>query len=178
MSEQGRSILIRAGKAEDLDAIQAIIVQVVPVMNAAGNFQWNETYPLRANFERDLENKELWVACHEDRVVGAIVCSFETPEEYAALGSAWDLSVPSLVPHRMAVDPAMKGLGVAKVLLTFAEELAQSRGLDRIRVDTCTRNAPTMSLFPKLGYSPVGEIQLRGKAPDLWFMCYEKILKC
>jgi ribosomal protein S18 acetylase RimI-like enzyme len=177
MSEPSKSISIRAGSVEDLDVVQAIIAQVVPVMNAAGNFQWNDTYPLRANFEKDLENKELWVACNEGRVVGVIVCSFETPEEYAALGDAWDVSLPCLVPHRMAVDPAVKGLGIAKALLTFAEDLALSRGLDRIRVDTCTRNAPTMSLFPKLGYAAMGEIQLRGKAPDLWFMCFEKILK-
>ncbi len=167
---------IRAGGAEDLSAVQAIVDQVVPVMNAAGNFQWNATYPQRANFERDLANGELWVAVHDQRVVGVIVCSFQTPEEYSALSGRWDLSLPSLVPHRMAVDPAAKRLGVAKALLHFAEDLALSRGLERIRVDTCTRNVPTMSLFPKLGYNPVGEIELQGKPPDHWFMCFEKLL--
>lgn len=176
MADSSKQVSIRAGCIDDLDAIQAIIAQVVPVMNAASNFQWNESYPLRANFEADLMHGELWVACNEGKIVGVIVCSFETPEEYAAL-NCWDVSLPCLVPHRMAVDPAAKGLGVAKALLAFAEELALSRGLDRVRVDTCTRNAPTMSLFPKLGYVAKGEIQLRGKAPDLWFMCFEKILK-
>ncbi len=177
MSSESVEVLVRAGATEDLDTIEAIIAQVVPVMNAEGNLQWNSTYPLRFHFQKDLDKKELWVACHNNKVLGVIVCSFETPEEYSALGSHWDVGIPSLVPHRMAVDPTAKRLGVAKTLLKFAETLAVSRGLDRIRVDTCTRNSATMSLFPQLGYTSMGEIQLHGKPPELWFMCFEKLLK-
>jgi hypothetical protein len=43
-------------------------------------------------------------------------------------------------------------------------------------VDTNTQNEATQSLFPKLGYSLSGEIELQFR-PGLRFRCYQKLLK-
>jgi GNAT superfamily N-acetyltransferase len=87
------------------------------------------------------------------------------------------MNVRTVVPHRMAVHPGYKGLGIAKQLLMHAEEIALSKDISIVRVDTCTRNPATMKLFPSLGYIAIGEIFLKGKPLDHKFMCFEKMLK-
>ena len=55
-------VKVRAATVDDLDAIEVIVQQVVKAMNDSGNFQWDQVYPLRADFAKDIANGELWVA--------------------------------------------------------------------------------------------------------------------
>jgi ribosomal protein S18 acetylase RimI-like enzyme len=77
--------------------------------------------------------------------------------------------------HRLAVDPAFRGAGVAGALMRKAEEVAVEREIRVLRVDTNTLNEATQRLFPKLGYALAGEIGLAFR-PGLRFLCYEKRL--
>ena len=81
----------------------------------------------------------------------------------------------ALVTHRLAVDPAAQGKGVALALMEQAEKQAVAQGLRALRVDTNSENAATQRLFPKLGYRFAGEIGLAFR-PGLRFFCYEKRL--
>ena len=94
--------------------------------------------------------------------------------DYAQVG--WDISEPAMVVHRLAVDPAFRGAGVASSLMQTAERIAVKRAISVVRVDTNTQNAATQRLFPKLGYQLAGEINLQFR-PGLRFFCYEKRLQ-
>ena len=94
--------------------------------------------------------------------------------DYAQVG--WDINEPAVVVHRLAVDPAFRGAGIAGALMQKAEEVAAERGITVLRVDTNTQNAATQRLFPKLGYQLAGEIGLEFR-PGLRFFCYEKRLR-
>jgi ribosomal protein S18 acetylase RimI-like enzyme len=182
-------VSIREAVETDVAAIMNIVRLVLPIMNEIGNYQWDHEYPLEANFMNDISNHELWVAVKpktsvkegdtldeedEEEVVGMIALLFEQPEEYALLD--WDISLKAMVPHRLAVSPHCKGMGISKLLMKFAEEHALAHGLDRIRIDTCTINPVTMSLFPSLGYVKQGETKLKGAPQYLDFACFEKVL--
>jgi len=78
--------------------------------------------------------------------------------------------------HRLAVDPALRGKGVAAALMLQAEVEAKAKGIAVLRVDTNSQNEATQKLFPKLGYTFAGEIGLRFR-PGLRFLCYEKRLE-
>ncbi len=93
--------------------------------------------------------------------------------DYAQVG--WDIKEPAIVVHRLAVDPAFRGLGAAGALMQKAEEVAAERAITVLRVDTNTQNEATQRLFPKLGYQLAGEISLAFR-PGLRFLCYEKRL--
>jgi ribosomal protein S18 acetylase RimI-like enzyme len=93
--------------------------------------------------------------------------------DYAQVG--WDISEPAIVVHRLAVDPAFRGAGVASSLMQTAEQIAVERGISVVRVDTNTQNEATQRLFPRLGYRLAGEISLEIR-PGLRFFCYEKRL--
>ncbi len=164
---------IRPATELDIPAIMALIRTVVPLMIAAGNLQWDKHYPNPEAFLRDVELGQLWIAVMADTLVGVAAITTDQEPEYAQLG--WDLSQPAIVTHRLAVDPDVRGKGIAAALLRQAETVARRRGIDILRIDTNTQNRVTQSLFPKLGYVLVGEISLSFRE-GLRFLCYENRL--
>jgi ribosomal protein S18 acetylase RimI-like enzyme len=165
---------IRRATLEDLPALMALMRRVVPLMLAAGNLQWDETYPDEAVFQRDIGLRQLWVADTDTSIAGIAALTTDQEPDYAQVG--WDIDEPAIVVHRLAVDPAFRGAGVAGVLMQKAEEVAVERGITVLRVDTNTQNEATQRLFPKLGYQLAGEISLKIR-PGLRFFCYEKRLR-
>jgi len=165
---------IRRATREDVAALMDLLRRVVPLMRAAGNLQWDESYPNESVFERDIHKGQLWVAEIDGSVAGVAALTTDQEPEYTQVG--WDVEEPAVVVHRLAVDPAFRGAGVAAALMEKAEAVAAERGIAVLRVDTNTQNEATQRLFPKLGYALAGEIGL-GFRPGLRFFCYEKRLK-
>ncbi|MGI4740893.1 MAG: GNAT family N-acetyltransferase [Janthinobacterium lividum] len=166
-------LTIRRATPADLPAILALVQAVVPLMNAAGNYQWTSEYPNAAVFEKDIAQNHLWIAELSGELAGVAALTQDQDAEYA--DADWDAAEPALVTHRLAVSPTAQGKGVAQALLLQAEHEAQALGLHTLRVDTNSENAATQRLFPKLGYRFAGEIQLAFR-PGLRFFCYEKRL--
>lgn len=164
---------IRRATASDLLAIVALVREVIPLMNASGNFQWTAEYPNATVFEKDIAQNNLWVAELSGQVIGIAALTQDQDAEYA--DADWDAAEPALVTHRLAVSPTAQGHGVAQALLAQAEYEARALGLRTLRVDTNSENTATQRLFPKLGYRFAGEIKLAFR-PGLRFFCYEKQL--
>jgi GNAT superfamily N-acetyltransferase len=164
---------IRLATREDLPALMKLMRRVVPLMRAAGNLQWDDTYPSEAVFQRDIDLGQLWVADAGGGIGGLAAITMDQEPDYAQVG--WDINEPAVVVHRLAVDPAFRGTGMAGALMQKAEEVAAQHGVSVLRVDTNTQNAATQRLFPKLGYQLAGEIGLEFR-PGLRFFCYEKRL--
>jgi ribosomal protein S18 acetylase RimI-like enzyme len=158
---------IRLATHQDIAALMALVRRVV------GNLQWDESYPNEGVFERDIDLKQLWIAETGPDIAGIAAITMDQEPDYAQVG--WDISEPAIVVHRLAVDPAFRGAGVASSLMQTAEQIAVERGISAVRVDTNTQNAATQRLFPKLGYQLAGEISLEMR-PGLRFFCYEKRL--
>jgi ribosomal protein S18 acetylase RimI-like enzyme len=165
---------IRLANHNDLPALMALMRRVVPAMLAAGNLQWDDSYPNEAVFQRDIDLVQLWVADAENSIAGVAAVTMDQEPDYEQVG--WDINEPAIVVHRLAVDPAFRGAGVATALMQKAEEIATKRRITVLRVDTNTRNQATQRLFPKLGYLLAGEISLQLR-PGLRFFCYEKRLR-
>ena len=166
-------MIIRSATLNDIPQIMQLIAEVVPIMNAAGNFQWDATYPNAAVFENDIKFNQLWVADDDGDVAGIAAITTDQEPEYAAVG--WDLNETAIVVHRLAVSIHHQGKGIAASLMQQAETEALKRGINVLRIDTNSTNKATRQLFPKLGYEYAGEIGL-GFRPNLRFYCYEKRL--
>lgn len=164
---------VRSATRADVPAVMSLIGKVVPLMRASGNLQWDEVYPNAEVFARDVELAQLWVVEIDGQVAGVAAITTEQEPEYANVG--WDISETAIVVHRLAVDPAFHGRGIALALMQQAELVAQQRRITVLRVDTNTRNLATQRLFPKLGYALSGETGL-GHRAGLRFLCYEKRL--
>ena len=173
ISTAAASVHIRRATVADLPALLALVRRVVPLMQASGNLQWSADYPNEAVFTADIEQNHLWVAELDGAIAGVAALTQDQDAEYAQ--ADWDATEMALVTHRLAVDPAAQGKGVALALMEQAEKQAVAQGLKALRVDTNSENAATQRLFPKLGYRFAGEITL-GFRPGLRFFCYEKRL--
>lgn len=166
-------MIIRQATLTDVPAIMRLVAGVVPEMNAAGNFQWDNAYPNAPAFEKDIERNQLWVADLDSNIGGVAAITTDQEPEYANVG--WDLDETAIVVHRLAVSTRYRGLGIAAALMQQAEQEAINRDIKTLRIDTNTANEATQRLFPKLGYEFAGEIGL-GFRPGLRFYCYEKRL--
>jgi GNAT superfamily N-acetyltransferase len=157
----------------DIAALMALVRRVVPLMRAEGNLQWDNDYPNAQVFGADIAAEQLWIAEIDGGVAGVAAITTDQSPEYADVG--WDLDEHAIVVHRLAVDPAFRGAGIAAALMQQAEAVARERGIVVLRIDTNSQNAATQRLFPKLGYTFAGEIGLAFR-PGLRFLCYEKRL--
>ena len=162
---------IRQATLTDIPPIMQLIAEVVPAMNALGNFQWDSSYPNATVFENDIALSQLWIAEVDGAIAGVAAITTDQEPEYGHVG--WDITETAIVTHRLAVSEKYRGQGIAAALLMQAEQEAINRGINLLRVDTNTTNQATQKLFPKLGYRFAGEIGL-GFRPNLRFYCYEK----
>jgi ribosomal protein S18 acetylase RimI-like enzyme len=165
------AMIIRLATITDLPQIMQLVAGVVPEMNAAGNFQWDNMYPNLQVFEKDIALNQLWVAQIDDNIAGIAAITTDQEPEYAQVG--WDVNQEAIVIHRLAVNIKHQGKGIAAALLLQAEKEAITRNIKFLRIDTNTANQATQKLFPKLGYQYAGEIGL-GFRPNLRFYCYQK----
>ena len=165
---------LRLGTVEDVGAVMEVVRRVVPGMRASGNLQWDAEYPNAAVFAEDVALGQMWVAEAGGRMAGVAAVTTEQSPEYAEVG--WDLQEAAVVVHRLAVNPAFRGQGVAGALMEQAEAVARERGIGVLRVDTNTRNTAMQRMLSRLGYGLAGEIGLRFR-PGLRFFCYEKRLE-
>jgi ribosomal protein S18 acetylase RimI-like enzyme len=166
-------MIIRLATLEDIEPIMNLVREIVPVMRASGNFQWDDVYPNAGVFEKDVALKQLWVADVDGGIGGFSAITTDQEAEYANVG--WDINEPAIVTHRLAVSIHYRRQGIAEALLKQAEIVAIARGINILRIDTNSNNKATRLLFPKLGYEYAGEIGLSFR-PNLRFYCYEKIL--
>ena len=166
-------MLVRPATPDDLPALLDLLRRVVPLMHKTGNFQWDDQYPNETVFRQDIAKNQLWVAEVNNQLAGVAALTEDQEPEYAQVG--FDLDQRAVVTHRLAVDPAFQGQGIAVALLMQAEQLALERGIRFLRIDTNSENQTTQKLFPKVGYQYAGEITLSFR-PGLRFLAYEKKL--
>lgn len=161
-------MIIRLARREDVEALCRIVREATRRMDEQGIHQWDDVYPNCAMLSKDVERQELHVLELESRIVGFVVINgYESPE-YADV--TWQYPGPTLVVHRLAISPAYERRGLAKRLMSYAEETAAFKGYNCIRLDAFTGNSAAFRLYEKLGYRRAGIVQFR-MGP---FYCYEK----
>src|SRR5580698_9061446 len=113
---------IRLATLDDIEPIMNLVREIVPVMRAAGNFQWDDVYPNAKVFNQDVMLEQLWVAEVDSMVAGFAAITTDQEPEYANVG--WDINETAIVTHRLAVNPKHRGKGIAAALLAQAEREA------------------------------------------------------
>ncbi len=79
-----------------------------------------------------------------------------------------------LVVHRLCVDPAFQGQGIAEQIMIYGEKIARERGYASIRLDAYSSNPRAVRLYERLGYQKVGSVTFPRRT--LPFYCFEMIL--
>jgi len=73
---------IRPATTADVPAIMQMIAKVVPIMHAAGNYQWGHDYPNPEVFNKDIKIGQLWVADIDGVIAGVTAITTDQDPEY------------------------------------------------------------------------------------------------
>ncbi len=160
---------MRKATKEDLDAIMEIIEATKVILQNEGNNQWDNNYPVRSDFSKDIDEDTLYVSELEEQIIAVVSINFVEQPEYAPL--PWARDTKATVIHRMAVSPTHRRIGVGRSLMDFAKSLSIQNGTRYIKTDTNSKNPKMNNLFMRNGFKKVGEIYFRSRADH--FNCYE-----
>ncbi len=166
--------MLRHAKISELENILTITKACAQKMQSNGIFQWNEHYPSKEAFLKDIERGELYVITENDTVLGTIVISTLMDEEYKTI--QWlTPNGNSTYIHRLSVHPDHQGKGLAQQLMDFAENLSKKEGFVSVRLDTFSQNQRNQRFYEQRGYQKLGDIFFP-KQSEHPFHCYELVL--
>lgn len=166
--------MIRKALPTDLDTILLLTKACAQAMIAQHIYQWNEHYPTKSRFQKDIELQELYVLEEEKQIKGIIVLTNIMDAEY--LPVTWLTSNKNnLYVHRLAVHPIFWGKGYAQQLMYLAEQYAVQNKYQSVRLDTFSQNKRNQKFYETRGYQKLGNIFFpkQSKHP---FYCYELVL--
>lgn len=166
---------IEKAQIKDLNSILAITKDALNAMKAMNFHQWDENYPNKIIFQKDIEARELYVYKEYDEILGFICIneSFE-PELYRQISFNQNYDKKAFYLHRLAVKQSAKGKGIARKLLNFCEDFAIKHHKTSLRADTHSKNLPMNSLFKKLNFNFCGNFNIDSHPEP--FFAYEKLL--
>ncbi len=166
--------MIRAAKISEIDDILTITKACAKKISDHGIFQWNDQYPSKIIFEKDVKRNELFIFKEHTRIIGAIVISTFMDDEYKSvkwLGSTNN----AIYIHRLAVHPDFQGQGYAQKLMNFAENYALQNNFSSVRLDTFSQNTRNQQFYTKRGYQKLEAIYFP-KQSEYPFYCYELLV--
>jgi ribosomal protein S18 acetylase RimI-like enzyme len=100
-----------------------------------------EVAEVRERFAVELERGDVYIALDGEQIVGAVRTK---PQENA------------LYISQIAVDPSRQGTGVGSWLLTRIDEVARSRGLGGLSLETAEMAEANIRLYRRHGFEIVG----------------------
>ncbi len=169
----------RLATSLDLDRIMEIIADAQRFLKENGVDQWQDGYPTPEAFTQDIKKDACHVFMVEGKIAGLISVFFEPEPSYSEVndGSWLTGDAPYAVFHRAAVSHDYRGMGIASMMLSCAENMALDRGGASLRGDTHCDNKAMRRLLEKRGFVHCGTIYLNGeKTAQNERVCYEKLL--
>ena len=165
---------IELASIDQIDLIMKIIKACTNHMIKNGIFQWNDKYPSKQSFIDDINNEDLFVLKHGDKIIGCVCASLDMDAFYKQI--TWNTSSKkNIYLHRLAIHPDHQGQGFAQYIIKFIENFARESGCLSVRLDTFSQNKKNNHLYSKLGYKKLAKIYFRNQS-DMPFYCYEKLL--
>lgn len=122
--------------------------------------QWQDEGPSLESLLRDMENNFSYVLEDGEEIVGTTAVTEGIDKTYLEIDGAWLNGEDYVTVHRFAVSRVCRGIGYGKKMFKEIEELAKSKGIKNIRVDTHKDNDSMKGLLQSLGYKYCGIIRL------------------
>ncbi len=167
--------MIRLAKKTEIPKILAITRACAKDMINQNIFQWNEEYPSKTAFEKDITRNELFVLVIEERIIGCMVLTPIMDSEYIPI--KWlSENKNNLYIHRLAIHPKDQGKGYAQKMMDFAEQFAINNNYCSIRLDTFSKNNRNQKFYEIRGFKRLGEMHFP-KQSEFPFYCYEWLCK-
>ena len=147
----------------DFDAIIAFyddVTERTPEM--AKYARWSKgKHPTVEGIRAYIDEGSMYLYRENDAIVGAIAITMYQGEDYHAID--WTKQVADdkvAVIHILAVSPDTQGKGFGSEMIREAIRLAQSKGMQAIRLDALASNTLAHRLYERLGFEYRGKQHL------------------
>lgn len=145
----------RKATLDDLEEIWNIVENSIDVMEGNNIFQWDNLYPLKEDFQKDIVKNQLYLGLANDQIAVLYVLNQECDKEYE--NGDWKFKEEEFfIVHRLCVNPDFQNRGIARHTLLHIEKQLKSKGIYVIRLDVFQNNPYAIRLYDSLGYSKAG----------------------
>lgn len=165
--------MIRKAKLSEIDKIITITRACASKMMSEGVFQWDNAYPNKEAFRKDLQRNELYILLAEETCIGCITISTKKDEEYDSIDWLTKDDFNFYI-HRLAVHPDFQHQGKAKELMDFAEAFTKQQNAISVRLDTFSKNFRNQRFYEARGYQKLGDVYFP-RQTEFPFHCYELV---
>ncbi len=167
---------IRITKTSDLDSLMPIFDEARQTIAALGIDQWQKGYPSRAVVEEDIALGQSFCVADGERVVATFAVLLNGEPTYDRIfDGAWLTGDGRdyLAIHRVAIAVAMRGQGIAPMIIEHIADRARAMGRQSLRIDTHRGNVVMRRMLEKNGFVHCGIIFLENGDERV---AYEKII--
>jgi ribosomal protein S18 acetylase RimI-like enzyme len=169
MHSVGEARLVAAAEA-DLEVVLDILAESAAWVREERGIigQWPARFPEQMFLEA-IRGGEMFCVCLGREVVGTVRVQ---ESDDATWG---DDDTLALYCHSLAIRRRYAGRGLGGATLDEVQELGNSRGRYRVRLDCLASNRSLRRFYERLGFQGQGEIQQRNDAGKTWVsMRYER----
>ena len=174
------NIEVRLGTNADVESLAILYDELLDYLEETINYPgWKKgVYPVKDDAMAGVEAGTLYVATHENEIIGSMILRHECEGPYQTAPWRVQLSEEKVfVIHTFVVSPQYLSQGVGQKLLTYAMELARKNGVKALRLDVYEKNEPAIRLYEKVGFQWVTKVSLGLECYGLdWFMLYEMVV--
>lgn len=159
--EKNDEVELAAAERRHVPRIMELIEQARAFLKNSGVDQWQDGYPDQACIEKDIENGTGYLCLCREVIVGYLCVDFNGEPAYEGISGAWLDDRPYVVVHRMALDGAVRGRGLASRVFRLVEDMSRRRNVYSFRIDTDAANAVMKHLLQKNGFRYCGIIRFQ-----------------
>jgi GNAT superfamily N-acetyltransferase len=162
-------IIFRKANIGDLVHVVKIYKNAINRMEKNNILQWDDLYPNEVILKDDILKEQMFLGEINNKIVSVVVLNKNYDEEYK--NGNWNYKdLPFAVVHRLCVNPDFQNKGIGNNTMLSIEKLLKKDGIETIRLDAFSLNPYALSMYEKLGYKKVGEVNwIKGL-----FYLYEK----
>lgn len=139
----------------DFDAIIAFYDDVTERTPGMATYaRWSKgKHPTEEGIRAYIDEGSMYVYQEGGEIIAAVALTMYQGKDYHAI--QWSRQVADdevAVIHILAVSPDRQGTGIGSEMIRDAIRLAQSRGMQAIRLDALASNTPAHKLYERLGF--------------------------
>ena len=157
-------MIFRKAVESDVDQIWEVLQYAIACRKKDGSSQWQDGYPNLESIRNDLKNDWAYVIVDQEGILAYGAVIFDGEPAYEEIVGTWLSTDDFVVLHRIASAKRSKGMGIATHFFKYVEELALSKGIHSIKVDTNFDNTAMLKILDRLDYQYCGEVYFRGSA--------------
>lgn len=170
-------MIYRLASREDLKRLTELANQAIAGFRERGIDQWQKGAPNEQELAAGIEHQNIHVIEEDGEVIAMITVVHGPDESYEKLNGTWPNSEPYCAFHRVCVDEARKGQGIAGRLFAYSEEFGRSLGYKNVRIDTHPDNLSMQRALAKNGFVQCGTlILLDGAEAGAMRLGYHKVI--